>query len=149
MSGDSKHRRQTPIDMASSDSTLCNDLPKLIAQSCRHLEAISDAERRQNCRNSFRSSAPGDTVSVTGCKCCRQRHCQKVNQAVGGKSLIGVDYEQNNLSISSFGFPPEIVLETDDLLLQIMQRALECSNEDDETHSTKTSTAVSNKTEVI
>jgi len=147
MSGDNKHKRPS-IDMASSDSTLCNDLSKLIAQSCRHLEAISDAERRQNCRNSFRSSAPGDTVSVK-CKCCRQRHCQKVNQAVDGSSLVGVDCEQNKMSISSFGSPPENILATDDLLLQIMQRALESANEYDATHSSKTSTAVSNKTEVI
>ena len=143
MSGDNKHKRPS-IDMASSDSTLCNDLSKLIAQSCRHLEAISEAERRRNCRNRFRSSASGDSIAFTGCKCCPQRHCQKVNQAVDGSSLVGVDYEQNNLSISSFGSAPEIVLETDDLLLQIMQRALECSGESNETRSSKKSTAVSN-----
>jgi hypothetical protein len=151
MTGGDSSRTRTTLDMASVDSTLCNDLPKLIAQSYRHLEAISEAQRRQTCTHSTRSSAPGDSSSFNIlCSSCRQRHSQNGKQTLNCATLNSADCKRNGLPHSSFGPVSDNALATDDLLLQIMQKALECSSESDETRSSKVSPVVScNNTDAI
>ena len=141
MEGD-KHNK-TCIDMASADNnTLCNDLPKLIAQACRHLEAISDAQQRHSFKSSLQTSDPGPSTSFDTCNCCHQGQDQKGSLALNEASLNCVEHKRNSLPNYS-GCPDSdnVLAATDDLLLQIMQRALECSSEKDETRSSKKSPA--------